>query len=368
MPTIQEQMAAMQKLAGRSADKKPRHALPCIALGPEVERAHCNCRRNDSRTCLKGKGVVTQSGQCETCTEYEPEADEDEPERWRIPNDGLGGRDAGTWRFNGGAIPFQGRLWLAYRTGWAGAQVHLSELDPVTWAVKRTQTLTRLRHRLANYGREDPRLFVHRGALHVSYVGVEQGPGVFKTNVLYARINHESMRVEAVFAPRTPDTDPNRWEKNWSFFSHADRLFFVYSIKPHVVYEVAGERIVNRWQTAMDLPWSGGYLRGGASPVAVDGRWVHWFHGAHDLGSTWPIRRYNVGAYAFAGAPPFAPIAMTPNPLYEADHDTRPADQYCSVVFPCGAFLNASREWVVTCGVHDRWLERHVYPVGVPNL
>ncbi len=367
MPTIQEQMAAMQKLAGRAADRKPRHALPCIALGPEVERAHCNCRRNDSRTCLKGKGVVTQNGQCETCTDYEPQADEDEPERWRIPNDGLGGR-ADSWRFNGGAIMFAGRLWLCYRTGWAGAQIHLSELDPGSWAVKRTQTLTRCRHRLANYGREDPRLFVYKNALHVSYVGVEQGPGVFKTNMLYARINHETMRVEKVYAPRPADTDPNRWEKNWAFFEWSDRLFFVYSIDPHVVYEVQGERIVNRWETPRTLPWSGGYLRGGASPVLHNGVFYHWFHGAHDLGASWPIRRYNVGVYTFEAAPPFKMLSLTPYPLYEADHDTRPADQYCSVIFPCGAFVNPSGEWVVTNGVHDRWLERHTYPLGVPRV
>lgn len=359
---------ALAKTAGSGASAKTvKHPLPCIALGPEVERAHCNCRRNDGRTCLKGKGVVTQNGQCETCPEYEASPPEDEPEIWRIPNDGLGGRpDA--FRFNGGAIMFAGRLWMAYRTGWAGAQVHLSELDPNTWAVKRTATLSRLRHRLANYGREDPRLFVHNNALHVAYVGVEQAPGVFKTNVLYARLNHETLRAERVYAPRCPDAPEAMWQKNWSFFSSGGKLYFIYQIRPHIVYEVDGERIVNRFQTLNSLPWSGGYLRGGASPVLHEGKFYHWFHGAHDLGPAWPTRKYNVGVYTFDPEPPFTIRDLTPAPVYEANEATRPSGQYCSVVFPCGAFLNGSGEWVVTNGVHDRWLERHTYPVGVPGL
>lgn len=369
LKTLNGLAAQVGRAAGENTKKTVKHPLPCIALGPEVERAHCNCRRNDGRTCLKGKGVVTQNGRCETCTEYEPQVDDDEPEIWRIPNDGLGGRpDA--FRFNGGAIMFAGRLWMAYRTGWAGAQVHLSELDPHTWVVKRTATLSRLRHRLANFGREDPRLFVHNGALHVAYVGVQQAPGVFKTNMLYARINHETLRAERVFAPRCPDAPESLWQKNWSFFSSGGKLYFVYQIKPHIVYEVDGERIVNRFQTLNDLPWSGGYLRGGASPVLHGGKFYHWFHGAHDVGSGgWPTRLYNVGVYTFDPEPPFTIRDMTPAPVYDITHRTdRPADQYCSVVFPCGAFLNGAGRWVVTCGIHDRWLERHTYPSGAPNL
>lgn len=61
--------------APRPAARRP---LPCVALGPVVERKSCNCRRNDVRTCLKGRGNVTQAVDCESCPPemYEPETDD----------------------------------------------------------------------------------------------------------------------------------------------------------------------------------------------------------------------------------------------------------------------------------------------------
>ena len=53
----------------------PRRALPCVALGPVVERRGCVCRRKDLRTCLRGLGTVSQNGECETCPSYEAEDD-----------------------------------------------------------------------------------------------------------------------------------------------------------------------------------------------------------------------------------------------------------------------------------------------------
>lgn len=47
-------------------------ALPCVHLGPEVERQNCNCRRKDKRECLAGHGVVSQDNQCESCNDYKP--------------------------------------------------------------------------------------------------------------------------------------------------------------------------------------------------------------------------------------------------------------------------------------------------------
>lgn len=353
----------IRERAGRSAMKTVKHSLPCIALGPVVEKATCVCRRNDSRTCLKGLGVVSQNGRCETCVEYEAGESETDPDILRLPSEALAGRP-GAIRFNGGTIRYNGKLHLAYRTGWAGAQCHVSVLRD-DWTVERSVTLSRLRHRFANYGREDPRLFIHRGQLHVSYVGVEHGPGIFRTNILYASLR-DDLRVDKVYAPVAPDrTNPNRWEKNWSFFSQDDQLYTIYSIRPHIVYRLAGDKVVERIETHNAHPWSGGYLRGGASPVWHEGKWWHWFHGGHDLAGGWPTRRYNVGVYTFNRD--FTVTGMTPHPVYTADDTTRPEGQYCSCVFPCGALHEGGR-WVVSAGIHDRWIERHTYPPGVPTL
>src|SRR5690606_34380981 len=93
----------------------------------------------------------------------------------------------------------------------------------------RTVVLPQLRHPRANYGREDPRLFVFRGRLHIAYIGVQgTGQGV-ATHQMYARLT-DDLRVEEVFHPEYAFR--REWEKNWQFFEWENELFAVYSIAP----------------------------------------------------------------------------------------------------------------------------------------
>lgn len=52
-----------------------RRELPCLALGPVVERVSCNCPLKHSYTCLKGHGTVKPIDCYKTCGEYEPDHD-----------------------------------------------------------------------------------------------------------------------------------------------------------------------------------------------------------------------------------------------------------------------------------------------------
>jgi predicted GH43/DUF377 family glycosyl hydrolase len=254
--------------------------------------------------------------------------------------------------FNASVLRYRGRLLMAYRTGWAGARIHVCELGPGYQPAGRSTTLHDLaRHPFANYGQEDPRLFVHRDALHVSYIGViGNAKGWVTTRQLYARLG-DDLTVGAVHAP---ELVAGQREKNWAFFDHEGALYAVYTVRPHTVVRVVGGKVEEAHRTPNDLPWSGGLLRGGAAPVRVGGEYYHFFHGKVELGSAWPTARYSVGVCAFEAAPPFRVTRMTAVPLLTADPATRPADQYCDCVFPCGAVLENGK-WVVGMGVHDRW-------------
>lgn len=252
------------------------------------------------------------------------------------------------YRFNASVIDYGGRRLLAYRTGWAGARVHVAELGP-DGAARRSVVVSGLGVPGADYGQEDPRLFVHRGRLHVGYTGVEVRPGSgMRTGQFYAELD-DGLQPVRVYSPHYPGRAV--WEKNWAFFSHKDALYAVYSVMPHKVLRVDGDAAAEVAAQDYLPPWSGGHMRGGAPPVLVGDRYYHWFHGRTD-----PAGVYNTGVMTFAPDPPFRVLAVTPRPLMTADPTTKPADQYCAVVFACGAVLDG-REWLVSYGVHDRWTE-----------
>ena len=171
--------------------------------------------------------------------------------------------------------------------------------------------------------------------------------------MLYTRLN-ENFEAERVYYPHYEGR--STWEKNWAFFSRDDRLYCVYTIKPHVVFEIDGEEIVQVWETPNPCPWSGGHMRGGACPVLVGNRYYHWFHGR--IGA-YNDTVYNTGVYTFATEPPFAPIAMTRHPIQWADPAARVGQTTgAAVVFVAGAVLDPfAKTWTVSYGVQDRAIE-----------
>jgi predicted GH43/DUF377 family glycosyl hydrolase len=223
------------------------------------------------------------------------------------------------------------------------------EIDPQTGVVGPSTTLD-LRHPRAAIGAEDPRFFVYRDQLHLSFTAFN---GRF-ASVLYARLN--GLKVDQIYEPHYAHRRPT--EKNWVFFEGADsNLYCVYSIDPvHTVLRVDGEATTVASHT--DSPvvgWVGGHMRGGASPVLVGGEWWHWFHGAKDDGE--PNRRYSVGLYTFDADPPFSIRRYLKEPVaWASDDDFAASGNYCRVSFPGGAVFDG-RRWHVAVGVHDRWCE-----------
>lgn len=336
-------------------------SLPCI----HEEGIHTFCPRGDENLHVRGCALdhenVTRGGKCfNGCGDYTPPTLTATAVR-RLDSSRLITYPAG-YAFNGSIIDYKGKTLLAYRAGWAGSNCHICELGADD--TPGPSTTLALVHPLANFGREDPRLFIFRDQLHISFIGVQgHGGGNIITHQLYARLR-DDWTVEEVFAPsisaRSPSR-PNTWEKNWGFFDLNGVLHAVYSIKPHVVLRIDGERVSVITETPTEFTWHGGYLRGGAPPVLIDGEYWHWFHGAHDIpGGNWPTRQYNLGLCTFEAKSPFRVTRMAEHPLAMADHSTRPTDQYCSVLFPAGTMFDGKR-WRVSFGIHDRWLEIRDY-------
>jgi predicted GH43/DUF377 family glycosyl hydrolase len=276
------------------------------------------------------------------------------PRRIRINTTQLPAEPNGGRAFNPSLIRHEGRWLLAHRTGWAGSRIAICEVDITNGWQPGLPSILPLHHPAIGKGAEDPRLFVYRGRLHVSFTAYDGSA----THQMYARLTPDGRGVEQEYLPqllfgRQP------WEKNWVFFEGLDgELYCVYQIDPtHTVLRVHGERCEVAGLTPSPIVnWLGGHLRGGVSPMFVDGEWWHWFHGCKDQGE--PNRRYSVGVYTFEANPPFRIRRWSTEPVaWASEGDFAESGNYCRVAFPGGAVLDDQMKWHVSVGVHDRWCE-----------
>jgi len=255
-------------------------------------------------------------------------------------------------RFNASLMAWKDGYLLAYRDGWEGSEVHVATLDAGLNPLATVQL--RLRHVYATYGREDPRMFLHKGQPHVAYVGVTRR-GQFRTHVLFARLS-ESLVVEDLFYPRYPNRQ--NWEKNQNYWDRDGELYAVYRISDrHKVLRIRSNDAALACESFAPGPWAGGEMRGGASPVRVGGEWFHFFHDSVNVAG---VKTYRTGLYTFSPDPPFQPLRIIPYPILTADVRTKPQDQYCAVEFVCGAVLKGD-EWLLSHGTHDRYITIHEF-------
>lgn len=257
-------------------------------------------------------------------------------------------------RFNASLIEHGDGYALAWRHGWAGSEVYVSLLDA---GFRPTGVHKRLAVRRELYGAEDPRLFLFNDRLHVMFIGVVSKPigrrkrqRVSHTDVRYAALTEDfAVQDGRVFFPHYAAR--NKWEKNWGFFEHDGQLFAVYSIAPHRILRIDGDKAELAFETPIAIPWTWGEARGGAPPVRVGDQFYSWFHG-RQIGKNGK-QQYATGVYTFAAEPPFRILRMTPEPIVTADPETN-TDNYADVTFVCGA-INKDDEWIVSSGEHDRF-------------
>lgn len=247
--------------------------------------------------------------------------------------------------FNCSLLEHQGRLLLASRQGWLGAQVYLSELG-ADYQPRWTRLLD-ITHPRAPEGIEDPRLFLFNGRLHCAFTGLERDAPPRTLHQMVCRLDDQG-RVEEVWLPEYAGRVD--CEKNWQFFEHEGELYSVYTVAPHVVLRHRDRRAEKVARTLFPSPWAGYHLRGGAPPVRVGNEFYHFFHTRCDVGGR---SEYAIGVYTFAVGPPFTVQRVTRGPILLPDDHDRPAGQVLSVVFPCGVMLRRD-QWVLSYGYHDR--------------
>ncbi len=135
-------------------------------------------------------------------------------------------------RFNLSLIRFAGRWLMAYRVGRVQSRIALAELDDAFRPL--CETLIELpSHAEARDGQEDPRLFLFRGDLWLSYTGLARP----RNTIMLARITPDG----AVLEHLVPDFPARQLrEKNWVFFESGGELHAVYHGAPHRVLRVVG--------------------------------------------------------------------------------------------------------------------------------
>lgn len=343
----------------------PLRVVPCRYEGQIVSWCPKGDEQLHVRQCAHNEGPDTckRAEECARCPLYAPEApmptispSPAPPPGWPIRFD-----ERNLWpgapglRFNSSILADGDGCLFAYRTGWRGSDIWIGRLDAAFQPIGEPRQL-HLRHREANYGREDVRLFRHKGRPHVSFIGVVGGKRIRHTNQLFARLSPDGMRVEDVFLPKFAGR--RLWEKNWQFFDAGGHLYAIYYVNPHRVLRVASNVATLAYESPGLPDWQGGEPRGGAAPVLVGNEWWCFFHDRVN-GPDGKLQ-YRTGIYTFDAEPPFLIRRYIPDPILEADPTTRPADQYASVVFPGGAVCQDG-EWIVAHGVHDRWSELHCF-------
>lgn len=240
-----------------------------------------------------------------------------------------------------------GRTLFAYRCGWKGARIAMCGLDHAhrpgqSWLLQ-TPTRTLRDHA----GQEDPRLFLHNGELYCSYIGVQSWATGLSTHQCLMRLSPDGRRV--TWSGYLDYPGRQEWEKNWQFISHGNQLYAVYSINPHRVLRLDGDKATLIHESPGPDPKRGDQLRGGASPVLHNGEWYSWFHGKLPKKGG---NEYWLGLVTYSADPPFLPLRYVRSKLLEPNRADRPSPTVPHAVFPCGAALRGSK-WVVSYGYYD---------------
>lgn len=266
-------------------------------------------------------------------------------------------------RANASILDYDDGYLYSYRNRWKDANISIYRMNKQYEAQGELIDL-RLVSPHAMLGREDGRLFWHRGHPHIWYSGwMGSDSRYYYTNQCYAKLHRETLDVIGKYHPVIPWR--NLEEKNHAYFSHDGYIYGVYTIKPHVVMKIDGDKIIGRYQTEFETTWKYGHIRGGASPVWHNGEFYHFFHGmTYYRGDQ---RLYTMGVYTFEAKPPFRITRFSHSPIDYANPRTNPNSQWHHVIFPGGA-VRRGDGWAIAMGVHDQWSEvRHYSDVEVES-
>ena len=148
------------------------------------------------------------------------------------------------------------------------------------------------------------------------------------------------------------------WQKNWIPFEWNKTLLLSYEINPHqVLYANLHDGACYHYsETAPQLNWSLGKIRGSTPPLMVDGEFLAFFHSSIVTESQYSDGRelwhYFMGAYTFSSAPPFNITKITEYPIFADEFYKNSTHWYKRVVFP-GGFVESGPSFFVAYGRDD---------------
>jgi len=302
-----------------------------------------------NRTCHSKSAigtVIDQSGaeavSCEICPHRNETIPTGNRERLPLPEG----------HFNCGMIPWGSRLILATRDSWGHSKVALWDLknDKPDWTGRwACRPIGSFKSGHPEAPRlEDPRLFKFvdskgRPRIYAAFsLPDNYPPKVVKVG--YCRFDLALTEIDETVILESPHG--NLYEKNWSPLVTPDGLHWVYAMKPNHVVMGPHQNFV----TENPFQWTGGVMRGGATPIYHNGEYYSFFHGC--------LKRaqgnvYSVGVYTFQPFPPFRILRQTPTPILWPDapaHDEAVVKRM--VLFPGGVVAHAGA-WHLAMGVDD---------------
>lgn len=208
---------------------------------------------------------------------------------------------------------------------------------------------------------EDPRIFKWDDRYFITYTKREKHP----FNDYYAALYLSELRPHYWFTNVIPGTEcrlrnpdcPYMSQKNWLPFIYQDKLHFVYSVQPHVIYEWDIEKgiPVNIYHSIFNFDfWSQyGQIRGSTAPIKIENEWICFFHSSV-TDNNWK-RTYYIGVYSFEDKIPFKIKRISQKPIECDDFFKTPnltVFYKHDVVFPMGVILEKDK-LIVSYGHQD---------------
>ena len=283
-----------------------------------------------------------------------------------------------TYHFNPSVMDHAGKRWLVSRKFWMDYETPWDYLSKMAaHEIREDMTLgpermisPKLRDPRESF--EDPRCSVAFGKQCIGAVAwitpnQEQIKNMQKGHYKPKIVIHQSLfqlgkglEVEKIIDVEYGGNGPSifagtRAEKNWLWFDHDGKTYFIYQAEPHLVVEVAGDKVVQEHRTHAALGWTVGEIRGGTPPIRVGDHYLTFFH------SSMPWKKlprygtrnvYFMGAYLFEAKPPFKIVAATRERLLTGTWNEPIQEGVPAVVYPNGALLDGN-QWLITMGVND---------------
>lgn len=222
---------------------------------------------------------------------------------------------------------------------------------------------------LGERGYDDPRFFKSgNDDIWMSWVETDWPVSPVCT-VRYGML--KELHVAEAIRPSYGLNDGKHMEKNWVFFSHQGRLFFLYGSWPKqivVEWSGAGTLVAEHFSTGVRWPY--GDVHGDTTPIPYEGKLLRFFHSRLDNQPHPTPHRYYIGACLMNPEPPFETVAVSRKPIIVGtENDGLTPEQrkavtgyFPGVVFPLGA-VQRKDHWLLSLGVnHCQCVLAKIYP------